>query len=937
MGRFFQSSAAGFVLGIILARVFQLNAGWVIPLVTLGTALLVWAIFLSAARKSMWFITLTACAILGAADATYFLDTRVEKHLDYVLENAETEFGMEIHGSVCGAPDIRDRYTIVPLGVYRIIDSKDITHVVNRGKLYVKVYASAGNASVDTGYGDHLILHNVRVKDPEPAKNPGGFDMRKFLRNQQYVGIVTIRNAEEIIVRKQNSGNPLMHAAQRVKDEFLLTIKETVPYPESSFLGGVLLGLRSGLSYETKDHFRAAGVSHVLAVSGLHVTIITLFFMGMFTLLRLPRTTAFICLISALVIFTLLTGARPSTMRAAIMNGVTLLFFYYQGLKLDKSFLLGISIAALVILTFNPLILGEASFLFSFTAVLSLALLTRPIWELACRYLRGFFRITLFLELLVATAICMVSPRLLIEKWEISVTGLIILAGALLADRIFPPLLEFRRLPLWFTMFAAAQMAIQLGMLPLTAFYFKKVSITAAAANFLAIPLIGIIVQLGLFAGILGQIPVIGPYLALCLNAANWLAIKLFMGSAIFFGTYFPYPDVPSPKPEIMVFYYAALLLLASRHWVLTQVLPRIRQILFLRKSKAIRMRLILSGFIGVILIANLVIGASLKPPVLKITVLDPSLYSMGGGNAVHIRTPETRHFLVDGGAYSTYIRNREVVIDAGSKVITPALLDLNSRHLSGVILTSARDDYAGGLGTIIGNPGFRIDSFYHALPFNSLTEDHSPEEIITLLRDSVLFQTNRKQRAMLTAGALKRLFAKVSDRGIPSVPVRDGSIIHREDLTISGKPVPFSMTVLNPPEDQYEGKYSTSSNSVVIRVEFGKVRYLLSSAIDRTIGNTLREGHDVSADILMLPANGADYAHNMDFINAVNPKIAVVSPLPSKWSRKSLDRIMYELSEAGITLFRTDIDGAVTVETNGENLRVHTETTHRTLELTGS
>ena len=617
-----QSAAAGFVLGIIAQRFSQQTYAMIVPLLALGGLFLLISIFLIISRKLSWFLTLISFFFLGWANTIYHSDTSRPGHLDHVISTNPIEYGVTLEGWIFASPDIRERYTIVPLQVDTIIDDNNQNYTIKRGKIYLKVYPSLKDKYSELAYGQKIRLTGVYIRRADPALNPGAFNMKRFLENQHYYAMTSIREPEQLMILKTGGGNPAMHIAQSIKTNLLLTIKQTVPFPESSFLGGVLLGLRSGLSNEVKDTFRAAGVSHVLAVSGLHVTIITLFFMALFGLIKIPRTTAFILIVVALILFTLITGARPSTVRAAIMNSVTLLFYYFRGFKLDRSFLLGICIAALAILIYNPLILTEAAFLFSFSAVLSLSLLTRPIWELACRYLRGAFRIILFLEILVAIAVWFVDPTFFSTGWAYEIVAAVLLLAGFILDRLTPQILEFRRLPNWISVFAAAQLSIQLGMLPLTAFYFKKISISAAMANFLAIPLIGVIVQLGLFAGILGQIPVIGMYLGLVLNASNWLAIKLFLGSADFFGTVFPYPSVSPPKTTFLIPYYTLLLMVAAKSWIEFQAIPKIRVLLKHIKTPAVRYRFAILGVIVLLWGGNFVAGLLASSSQLEIIFL---------------------------------------------------------------------------------------------------------------------------------------------------------------------------------------------------------------------------------------------------------------------------------------------------------------------------
>ena len=119
---------------------------------------------------------------------------------------------------------------------------------------------------------------------------------------------------------------------------------------------------------------------------------------------------------------------------------------------------------------------------------------------------------------------------------------------------------QFFNLPRWFTMFTCAQLAIQIGMMyPLSAVYFKKFPAAGVLANYIAIPLIGLIVQFGLIAGLLDTffsaigLTGIGTFLALLINAFNWLLCKGFLGMASFFSEHIPYPHVSTPSSYQMI------------------------------------------------------------------------------------------------------------------------------------------------------------------------------------------------------------------------------------------------------------------------------------------------------------------------------------------------------------------------------------------------
>ncbi|MCD4653518.1 ComEC/Rec2 family competence protein, partial [bacterium] len=543
----------------------------------------------------------------------------------------------------------------------------------------------------------------------------------------------------------------------------------------------------------------------------------------------------------------------------------------------------------------------------------------RPIYALCCKYLRGFFRIILFIETTIGLVILFIAPALLIENWEWTLATLILLPAGYLVDHIFPPFFEFRRWPTWFTTFFAAQISIQLGMLFLTAFYFKKISVAAAMANFVAIPLIGIIVQLGLFAGIITTLPFIGPWIALCLNATNWLCIKLFLTTAHFFGNQFPYPDVSPPKPSFLFVYYFVLLLIAAWPWLKINIEPRIRYILINWRKPLLFFRLGSIMLLMIILASQALIAMQTNDPRLKLTIFEPTMSFMGGGNAILIQTPENHNFLVDAGPRYVLRKKQPIPIMVGEKTIIPALLDLGARKLDGMIISSAKDSYAGGAASIINNPSFAVDTVYHAFPFTRLEGDESTDDVLKMLQDPVLFESNRRRRSELTAWSLQDLFSALRDRGVPLVAVKSGNIIHSETITVKGKSRHFELKVINPPKSRYVGRYSSGSNSIVLQIDYGECRILLTSDISKSVQSDLLESGGHLADVIQLPSNGAQFAYNPEFIGEA--EIAFVAPFPSRYTQKNLSGILASLENSGTKTYTTNQGGAITITTNGQDL----------------
>jgi competence protein ComEC len=143
--------------------------------------------------------------------------------------------------------------------------------------------------------------------------------------------------------------------------------------PQSSVLEGIILGDKNAISQDIKDGFRIAGLSHIIAVSGLHLVILTSIVMYFFMLLGLGRSMSFYAVAVFIAGYVALVGLPASAVRAGVMA-----IAYLLGQKLGRQ-AVGTRIIVLAgasMLLINPLLLFyDVGFQLSFLAVLGIILL----------------------------------------------------------------------------------------------------------------------------------------------------------------------------------------------------------------------------------------------------------------------------------------------------------------------------------------------------------------------------------------------------------------------------------------------------------------------------------------------------------------------------------------------------------------------------------
>lgn len=836
---------------------------------------------------------------------------RLSNHIGSFVRPARAQSPVTILGRISADPRVYDFKTILTVTPYFVqFPAGGPFYRVEGGDIRVTIRPNTTNYAVfarTEAYGYDVEIQG-ELSAARPAANPGGFDDRRFLQNYNVYGVMSLFqppggaspiHAVRPAGRETRRGNPLVEFSLDLRDRMLRTLKLTLPYPHSAFLGAVTLGLRYGLqgveciqsdryrgegtdifsagTREDRVHrgceeliaeeFKESGVNHVLAVSGLHVTIIMVMFMGLFALLRMPQRVYVPAIIVVLIIFAIITGARPSVLRAVIMNSLFLLVWAYLGQGLRSSALLGVPVAAFLILLQNPLVIVDASFTLSFGAILSLALLTGPAYELLCR-LRGNAFLAFLLILAGTTTVGILRWPLLVTPSYLVVHAIVcaaVVAVALALDRKglrLPGKFAYAEIPPGAGAFLAAQFGIQLGMmLPLSAYYFSRWPFAGAYANLIAIPLIGVVVQLGAMAGLLGMIPAVGFYLGLVLSAANWVFSSAFLWLAHFAAALFPYPFVRRPSIRFLIAYYllCALFVWHGAVWRwLTRSLERVRPG---RAAPAL-------AFAGLVLLASTPAWVRPREPgagTLRVTVL-----SVGYGSSILVETPQGRRILVDAG-FVEHQRGRQ---NTALRTILPFLCHRGIRHLDALVLTSPRPERVAGAAFLLEHcwidrlcvppslaglsEGEPYEGFVGRFGDGETLDEYDPALLRTMYEE-IVGNPSWPRRPSL-AKALAQRGGSLPNRwagwATPVQAVTSADTLFEEE----GAGGTFRVEVLNPGTDGFT-EFPLDNEAVVLRLVYGRFAMLLTSDLHYRGQDHLADVYSADqlrADVMTVPHHGA-------------------------------------------------------------------------------
>lgn len=201
----------------------------------------------------------------------------------------------------------------------------------------------------------------------QPTGNPGEFDAAAYYRA---LGI-SFRLFNTKVIAKGASYNAYRENLYKLRRYFEEIYDFVLSKKDAAVLKAMVLGEKSQLDAESRLLFQRSGISHILAISGLHISLIGMLVYGVFKKLNMPRVPlAFFC-IALMTAYGDMIGMSGSAYRAIFMFGMKLLA---DMLRRTYDMLTALSLAAALLLLEQPLSLSQPGFLLSFGAVLGISL-----------------------------------------------------------------------------------------------------------------------------------------------------------------------------------------------------------------------------------------------------------------------------------------------------------------------------------------------------------------------------------------------------------------------------------------------------------------------------------------------------------------------------------------------------------------------------------
>lgn len=210
--------------------------------------------------------------------------------------------------------------------------------------------------------GMHVRLEGMLVL-PELPRNPGQFNRRIYESGKKID--FYLENPTVLEVKEQRSG--VREVVEIWKTEMMNRCEKIYPDEEAGILEAMLFGEKSELSGDIKELYQAAGISHVLVISGLHISLLALAVAGILRRLGLPMPVWVILSVGVLAGYGILIGQPTTAVRALLM------FFVLQGARLlgrSYDLLSALAFAGILMLLDNPDLILDGGCRLSFCAVI---------------------------------------------------------------------------------------------------------------------------------------------------------------------------------------------------------------------------------------------------------------------------------------------------------------------------------------------------------------------------------------------------------------------------------------------------------------------------------------------------------------------------------------------------------------------------------------
>ena len=647
----------------------------------------------------------------------------------------------------------------------------------------IRLYADADERISE---GD-MVSANVRLYEFPEQRNPTQFDYGSWLYSQ---GISAHGEVGEITELKDSG----WLSWGDFRSEILKNVNDLLEGNQASLAKALLLGYKDDLTPEAKQQFSRAGLSHIMAVSGLHVGFIVAPFWLLIPYMwgsNKRKWFGMIVLSLLLISYAGITGFSASVCRASLMAW----FLTYGRLfhKVRNSINVT-AVAAIILLLIDPGQLFDAGFQLSFSAV--------------------------FIILLVMPE----ARRLIPDKYHFGWLGGLITI-------------------------ILVSIVVQIGLFPILANYFGEFSLLGPVSNALVLPFLAFIVPTGIIVILLESVvPDVASIIAIPLDyLLQWIqTVASFTG-----GSTVSYITLNDLSGALFFIWLFAIFTIASLR------IPNIRW------KMVICLLLSMNAF----MIEQVVDQSRSKK--LKVTFLD-----VGQGDAIHIKTPNEKHFLVDAGRWSPGS-------NSGGDVILPYLEEMGIDRLDAIFLSHPHADHIGGMVEILNH--IKVDTIYQS----------------DVEYDSNLYGT------YMELAAAENVTVKYPGAG---------DIIQLDPS--------LRIFILGPDENAFSS--NPNNRSLAFKTIYGETSILFSGDAEKEQEELVaaKYGEFLKSDIYKVGHHGSNTSSSDSFMRFIKPQITVTSLAFENRFGHPGNQAITNLHQYSNIQNYTSLEGAVVYESDGSTFQ---------------
>lgn len=577
--------------------------------------------------KKKYIIIFIICFLIS-----YFQITYIEKSFNQKYKDVKEE--IEVVGTIISNPSDKDYKITYTLNVESI--NKDLSY--KNTKLLLSVKKEEQQTIYE--YGNKIVLKG-EFQEAEVKRNYGGFDYKEYLKTKGIYGLVKT-NHKNIKIVKENNSNFILKFANDISKSIENRANKLFDKNKASLITGLLIGNIQNLDEDIKEAFRDSNLTHMLAVSGSHMSYIITLISFVISIGKIGKVKSKIITIIILVFFMLITGSSMSVVRACIMSVYMILAsLFHKRVNIISS----ISISFFILMIINPYCILDIGLQLSYGGTIGIVFIYNNFKNIFIKNRKN------------KNQNKNENEKTLKENIKVKLIDMIFLT-----------------------------ISANIIIIPITMYHFNNISLTFVISNVLTSLIIGLLMLVSFVTIMISYIIYpLAQFLSIFLN----ILLELFIQIATITSK-LPFSKilVPTIKIEFIVLYYFFIAIIIFINKIKAKKKKRkIEKKILLSLSK-IRTKKII---VILLIITTMTIIFNKNSKYLEIYFIDVSQ-----GDSTLIVTPNNKKILIDGGGSETY--------DVGGQVLIPYLLDRNVISLDYVLISHVDTDHIGGIFSVLEN-----------------------------------------------------------------------------------------------------------------------------------------------------------------------------------------------------------------------------------------